>query len=76
VDTCPGAAIRLDAKLTSKGPQRQSDSLAALDGRPWQIERILLLGSPADSATATRRRGRIVAIATEERIDPVVFAGR
>ena len=51
--------MRLDAKLTSKGPQRQSDSLAALDRRPGQIERRGLLGSPADSATATRRRGRI-----------------
>jgi hypothetical protein len=34
----PRAASRLDAELMSKHPQRQSDSLAALDRRLRQIK--------------------------------------
>jgi hypothetical protein len=80
VDTCQQRPFGLDAQLMSKGPQRQFGlSLAALDRRLGQIKCRLLLCSSADSATATRRRGDAeaaqIASASEESIDPVVFAG-
>jgi hypothetical protein len=56
----PGAASRLDAELTSNRSSAPIGlSPAVLDRRVGQIKRRLLLCSSADSATATRRRGRI-----------------